>query len=145
MLLATTPRPRPIEPPVCPDPDKPCPGFRDHDLSFPLPEGGAARAEARSAPFFAVILKTAPKCAITEAERLAAQARFPSHKVFATRFECQNDVENNVTYTQIDAKHGFLAVYAGEERTGAEEVLAEARRHFPDANLRRMQVVFVYP
>jgi hypothetical protein len=132
---------------VCPDPARPCAGFRPHDLSFALPAAGAARAEDRSAPFYAVILRTAGRCAISERERLAAQALFPGRKVFATRFECDGDVENNVTYSGVDARYGFLAVYAGASRARADSALASVRAtgRFPGANLRRMQVVRVHP
>jgi hypothetical protein len=55
-------------------------------------------------------------------------------------------VENNVSYTGVDASHGFVAVYAGKFRSQAEETLAVAKlAGFPDANLRRMQVVLVSP
>lgn len=133
--------------PVCPVPARPCPGFRSHDLPFVLPAAGAARAEDRSQPFYAVILRTTPRCAIGERERLAAQALFPGRKVFATRFECDGDAENNVTYTGVDARYGFLAVYAGERRAQADSALARVRAtgRFPGANLRRMQVVRVHP
>ena len=131
---------------VCPDPARPCPGFKAHDLSFALPADGAARAEDRSAPFYAVILRTAGRCAVGERERLAAQALFPGRKVFATRWECDGDVENNVTYTGVDARYGFLAVYAGESRAQADTALARVRAtgRFPGANLRRMRVVQVH-
>ncbi|MET0400327.1 MAG: hypothetical protein ABW277_26290 [Longimicrobiaceae bacterium] len=132
---------------VCPDPARPCAGFRAHDLSFVLPAGGAARDEDRSAPFYAVVLRSAPRCAIGERERGAAQALFPHGKVFATRWECEGDVENNVTYTGVDDRYGFLAVYAGDTRARADAVLARVRAtgRFPGANLRRMQVVRVHP
>jgi hypothetical protein len=132
---------------ICPDPARPCAGFRAHDLSFVLPADGAARAEDRSAPFYAVILRTAGRCAVGERERLAAQAAFPGRKVFATRWECDGDVENNVTYTGVDVRYGFLAVYAGESRALADAALArvKATGRFPGANLRRMQVVRVHP
>lgn len=132
---------------VCPDPARPCPGFRSHDLSFEVPAGGAARAEDRSATFYAVVLRSGPRCSVGERERLAAQALFPRRKVFATRFECDDDVENNVTYTGVDARYGFLAVYGGETRAQAERVLASVREtgRFPGANLRRMRVVRVHP
>lgn len=131
---------------VCPDPARPCPGFKAHDLSFALPAAGAARAEDRSAPFYAVILRTVPRCAVGERERLAAQAQFPGRKVFATRFECDEDAENNVTYTGVDARYGFLAVYAGDSRAQADSALARVRAtgRFPGANLRRMRVVRVH-
>ncbi|HEX2091148.1 MAG TPA: hypothetical protein VHG28_02055 [Longimicrobiaceae bacterium] len=137
-----------VDPPgrVCPDPVRPCPGFRPHDLSFALPRDGAARAESRSEPFYAVILRSGPRCSVAERERLAAQALFPRHKVFATRFECDGDGENDVTYTGVDARYGFLAVYAGTTRAAAERVLAGVRAggRFPGANLRRMRAVRVH-
>ncbi len=132
---------------VCPDPAKPCAGFKENDLSFVLPKDGVARDEVKSPPFWAVILRTADPCTIQDKERAAAQALFPRNKVFHTRFECDGDVENNVTYTNVNAKFGFLAVYAGEERTAAEALLEQVKAagKFPGANLRRMQAVFVSP
>ena len=100
-----------VNSPVCADPQKPCAGFREHDLAFVLPQDGKARAEARSAPFFAVVLETTGACAGVEKERREIQSLFPRNKVFANRFECDGDVENNVRYTNTDAKHGFIAVY----------------------------------
>jgi hypothetical protein len=139
---AQAPQPR-----VCPDPAKPCAGFKDNDLSFPLPDGGRARAEARSAPFFAVILKTAERCKLEPGQARQVQRLFPRNKVFYTRFECDDDPENNVSYTSSNPKLGFLAVYAGEERAAAQEFLdqVDALGLFPGANLRRMQAVVVYP
>ena len=132
---------------VCPAPARPCAGFRSHDLYFVLPAGGAARAEDRSAPFYAVVLRSGPRCSVGERERLATQALFPRRKVFATRFECGGDAENNVTYTGVDARYGFLAVYAGGTRAEADAVLASVRaaNRFPGANLRLMRVVRVHP
>ena len=99
------------------------------------------------APFFAVILRTAERCGIKEAEQKGAQALFQRDKVFYVRFECDDDVENNVSYTNVNEKFGFLAVYAGEERAAAEELLAKVKvsGRFPGANLRRMQAVFNSP
>ena len=131
---------------VCPDPAAPCAGFRDHDLSFKRESTGVARAEERSAAFFAVILASAAPCAIDEKSRLQAQSRFPGRKVFSARFECDGDVENNVSYTNVDGKRAVLAVYAGATRDEAQKVLAEARANgYQGANVRRMQVVFVHP
>src|SRR5688572_21950238 len=110
---------------VCGDPAAPCPGFKPSDLSFPLPSDGKARAEARSAPFFAIILRTAEPCRIKETERLEVQALFPRNKVFTGTFECDGNSENNVTYTNVGAKHGFLAVHAGGNRPAALKLLAE--------------------
>lgn len=132
---------------ICFDPARPCSGFKAHDLSFALADDGKARGEQRSAPFFAVILQTPARCRASEKERQEAQAHFPGNKVFMTRFECDQDPENNVTYTNVDAKRGFIAVYGGENRAVAAEVLAKAKalNRFPGATLRRMEVVYVYP
>lgn len=131
---------------VCGDPARPCPGFRAHDLSFVVPADGA-RAEDRSLPFYAVILRSGPRCSIAERHRVAAQAVFPRRKVFSGRFECDGDAENNVRYTGVDARHAFLAVYAGDTPAAARRILAEvsAAGRFPGANLRRMQAVRVHP
>jgi hypothetical protein len=132
---------------VCADPARPCSGFKAHDLSFPLAGDTRARAEQRSEPFFAVVLATAERCRTREKDLAEIQALFPAHKVFATRFECDDNVENNVTYTNVDAKHGFVAVYAGPDRASAKRMLSrvKATGRFPGANVRRMQVVFVHP
>jgi hypothetical protein len=132
---------------VCPDPDAPCPGFREHDLSFTLPNDGVARAELSSQPFFAVLLRSGAACSIGEDQRRAVQAAFPGRKVFAHRFGCDDDVENNVTYSGVDRAFAFLAVYAGGDRAEADSTLAAvtASGAYPGANLRRMQVTFVSP
>jgi hypothetical protein len=132
---------------LCPDPAHPCAGFRAHDLSFVLPRGGVARAEARSDLFYAVVLRSGARCSIPERDREAAQRLFPARKVFSQRFECDDDVENNVSYTAVNPSRAFLAVYAGLTRRQADVVLAAVARtgRFPGANLRRMQVVYNYP
>jgi len=134
-------------PEVCPEPQEPCGAFKPHDLPFVREADGKARGEELSAPFLAVILKSAPPCTLGEPERGEAQAVFPRKKVFVLRFECDGDAENNVTYTNVDPRHAFVAVYAGRTREEAEETLAVARLtgRYPDANLRRMQVRFVSP
>jgi hypothetical protein len=143
LLLAASQRPGTL----CPDPAHPCAGFRAHDLSFVLPHDGAARAEVRSDRFYAVILRSGPKCSIPESARVAAQGRFPRRKVFSQRFECDGDIENNVTYTGVTPGRAFLAVYAGVTRSQADATLAAVVRthRFAGANLRRMQVVYNYP
>jgi hypothetical protein len=130
-----------------PDPARPLPGFKSHQLSFHVPADGVARAEYRSVPFFAVILKSARRCSLTEEERLAAQRLFPAAKVFATRFGCDEEPEDNVTYTNVNADFAFIALYAGQTSREADALLArvKATGRFPDANIRRMQAVMVYP
>jgi hypothetical protein len=129
------------------DPAKPYPGFKPHELSFETPKDEIARTEYRSEPFYAVILKTVPACSVTEAERTATQALWPGHKVFATRFGCDDNPEENITYTNVNAKVGFIAVYAGTTSAEANRLLAavKATGRFPGANIRRMQAVLVYP
>lgn len=134
-------------PRVCFEPARACPGFKANDLSFPLDREPRARAGQRSAPFFAVILKTTKRCALTAAEADAIQALFPDRKVFHTRFECDGDVENNVSYSNVDPNLGLIAVYAGEGRAAASEILAKVNsmKRFPGANLRNMQVIHNSP
>lgn len=128
------------------DPARPCPGTKPHDVCFARPTDGVARDEFRSAPFYAVILRTAAPCTISERERLAVQALFPRRKVFSLRFECDDDIENNVTYTNVNPRYGFMAVYASTSRERAAAFLrrVQASGRFPGANLRRMQAVLVY-
>lgn len=131
---------------ICPDPALPCGDFKPYEMPFRVPPSRRARAEERSAPFYAVILKTAARCGIPESERLSAQALFPGRKVFVSRFEC--DGEDNITYTTIDdGRHSVLAVSAGGTRREAQRFLAGVRGagRFPGAYLRRMQVVLVFP
>lgn len=131
---------------VCPDPARPCPGFRAHDISFARPADGLAKAEERSQPFFAVIVVSARPCSIAEAQRVRIQALFPARKVFSSRFECDGDVENNVKYTNVAGNAAFVAIHAGATRVEAQEVLAQAKaKGFAGANIRRMEAVFVHP
>jgi len=132
---------------VHPEPGASCRGFKPHHLCFDLPDDGVARAEYASQPFYAVILKTAARCSISENERLGVQALFPLSKVFAERFQCHDDVEESIRYTNVNEKVGFLAVHAGGTLKEANERLAQVRAtgRFPGANMRRMQAVFVFP
>ena len=131
---------------VCPDPKAPCldmGGFRDNELSFRLKSKfDFDRGQDRSQPFYAAILKSGELCKMQDAERVAIQAQFPSRKVFLHRHFCE-DFGDKVTYTNVNRKAGFIAVFAGKTEAEAKQFLAEARVKFPDANLRRMQVVIV--
>jgi hypothetical protein len=134
---------------VQPDPTVPkiaCQGFKPHELCFERPRDGLARTEYLSEPFYAVILKTTEPCAVAEEERLQAQALFPRSKVFSMRFQCDDNIEENITYTNVDAKFGFLAVHAGTTLEEAKKRLAEvnATGRFPGANIRKMQAKLVY-
>ena len=147
----------PPEAEVCPDPNAPCSSpafsFAEHDLSFVLPEKLAWQSVNPSKPFYAVLLASAgavypdpvdpddeTPCGgfVAERERLAVQARFPKRKVFASRHGC-----SMVWYNGVDDRFNVLAVYAGTSLEQAREVLRAARAlgAYPDANIRRMQVV----
>ena len=130
---------------VCPDPNRPCEGFKPNELSFVIAQPFKFdRGRDRSQPFFAVILKSGPLCGINDTERVAAQKQFPDAKVFLHRYFCE-DFGDKVTYTSINEKSGFVAVYAGETDADAAKVLAQAKAAgYADANLRRMAVTVVY-
>jgi hypothetical protein len=131
---------------VLPDPAVSCEVFKPHNLCFETPKDGVARGEYFSEPFYAVILRTAERCSIPEEERLQTQALFPRSKVFSMRFEC-TDVEEFITYTNVNDKFAFLAVYAGVTLNEASKRLAEVKAtgRFPGANIRKMQAVLVFP
>ena len=134
---------------VQPNPANACSNadFKPHELCFDTPKDGLARAEYLSEPFYAVILKTAERCTIAEEERVRAQGLFPQSKVFSMRFQCDDNIEENISYTNVNDKFGFLAVYAGATLKEANARLAEVKAagRFPGANIRRMQARLVYP
>lgn len=134
---------------VHPDPSSACGGggFKPHELCFETPKDGIARAEYLSEPFYAILLRTAERCTIPEDERLQTQGLFPQHKVFSMRFNCDDNIEENIGYTNVNDKFGFLAVYAGRTMTEANARLAQVKAtgRFPGANVRRMQARLVYP
>ncbi len=131
------------------NPAAPCPseGFKPHELCFGIPADGVARAEVVSKPFYAILLKTADRCTITEAERQKTQQLLPRTKVFSMRFMCDDDVEENITYSNVNDKFAFLAAYAGTTLKEAKAYLAEiqASGRFPGANIRKMQASRVSP
>ena len=132
-----------IHPPTSPA----CATFKPHELCFETPKDEIARAEYHSQPFYAVMLKTGERCGITEKERLEAQALFPRNKVFSTRFGCGDDAEENINYTNVSEKFGFLAAYAGPTPEDAAKLMHDVQTsgRFPGANIRKMQAVLVYP
>ena len=131
--------------PVCADPDRPCPGFKANELSFRIATSFKFdRGRDKSQPFYAVILKSAPICGLADVERARAQKLFPRAKVFLHRYFCE-DFGDKVTYSNVNEKSGFVAVYAGDSAAAAEPVLALAKASgYPDANIRRMEVIVVY-
>jgi len=138
---------------VCPDPARPCqasPAFRPNELSFSITKKFEFdRGRDRSQPFYGVILRSDKLCSIKEEERLKVQALFPSRKVFVHQLHCSEDGSGDfgekVTYTNVNRKVGFIAVYAGETEEEARKFLAEVKAgQFKDATLRRMQAEIVY-
>jgi hypothetical protein len=138
---------------ICGDPkDRGCvpqyEGFAPHDLPFLTGRaalGTGTRHE--SFEFYAVMLESVRAgtgaarggCAfVGEKKRLAAQRLFPRHKVFASRHLCAGNV---VAYEGAAADFNFMAVCGGRTEEEAQELLAEARRRFPGANVRRLKVV----
>src|SRR5215813_1711152 len=124
---------------VCGDPAHPCGDFKPNELSFKITKKfNFDRPQDKSAPFYAVILRSGELCKIGDDERVKTQALFPRNKVFLHRYFCE-DFNDKVTYTNINRKIGFVAVYAGETSGAANKLLSEAKAKFPDANIRRMQ------
>jgi hypothetical protein len=130
---------------VCADPDRPCPGFKANELSFSIATPFKFdRGRDKSQPFYAVMLKSAPICTLADDERARAQKVFPRAKVFLHRYFCE-DFGDKVTYSNVNEKSGFVAVYAGDTAAAAEPILALAKASgYPDANIRRLEVIVVY-
>jgi|SRR5215510_11262680 len=137
---------------VCPNPDTACQStysFKPYQLPFNIREKLVFGKTYKSVPFYAVVLQsvrtnTGADCShATEEQRLEAQALFPDRKVFASRFSCPEEL---VLYTSVNQDFNFLAVYAGATLAEAKQTLSKvkATRRFPQANIRKMQVVLEY-
>ena len=120
---------------------------KPHELRFELPNDQIARAEFRSEEFYAIILKSADRCSLQESDRLEVQQLFPHNKVFMERFGCDNDIEESITYTNVNPDYAFIAVFAGTDIETAKQLLGDMdlKKEFPGANIRKMQAVLVYP
>jgi hypothetical protein len=118
--------------------------FQPFELAFD--HGGPNSIIAESKPFYAIILRSVKlppdqsgcDSKFPEAERLEAQALFPTNKVFAKR--CDEPAQN--FYTNVADNTTFLSVYAGLTLTQAKALLkkVEATGKFPGATIRRMKV-----
>jgi hypothetical protein len=131
---------------ICPDPAHRCTGpFRPFDLTFALPADDVARASAPSLPFWAVILRSAPRCAVSAELAYRTQRAFPRRQVFGDRFGCED--EALISYVGVDTAHAFLAVYGGTTRREATTLRDSLRaaRAYPGATVRRLQAVLHYP
>ena len=131
---------------ICSNPNEKCrtsATFEPYDLPFRLPQNAVIYDTEM---FYAIILKSVrakdDDCGalIPETERLAAQALFPDHKVFASR--CTD--AGTLFYTGVSPNQQFMAVYAGATRAEAARMLAavKATGKFAGANLRQMRAGF---
>jgi hypothetical protein len=133
---------------VCGDPTVRCQTsveFQPYQLPFRIPANAVIW---ESEHFYAVILKSARdesrygNCDlfIPEAEREAAQALFPRHKVFTSR--CMEP--GDLFYEGVAQDARFMAVYAGRTRAEGQAMLekVKATGRFPGANLRRLRTGF---
>lgn len=127
---------------IYPDPKHTNPAFKPHDLPFQLPTPFTC---AKSVEFYAIILKTLPKCTMTEAERKRVQALFPKHKVFYADM-CSGDYKN-LMYTNVNDGYDFLAVYAGENMSQARKLATQVTQlgGFAGHNIRKMQAIAQLP
>ena len=155
-----TPKP-PAANAVCPDPARPCnhkeKEFDDWELSFKMPAKLKPNKTYNSAPFYALILRTyklqddcdgGEYIEAVEKERKELQRTEPGRKVFAS-YECPN--MGAVSYDfpgAYDAKRerslidNFLAIYAGETKEEAEELMGRLKAKYPNAQLKQMKATF---
>ena len=112
---------------VCPDPQRPCVDverFKPNELSFRiLKKFDFDRGQDRSTPFYAVILKSGELCKIPGRGAHRGAGAVPARKVFLHQYFCQ-DFGDKVTYTNVNRKAGFVAVYAGKTEAEAKAFLA---------------------
>ena len=112
---------------VCADPEKPCRRIQAERAVVRIAKPFAFdRGRDKSQPFYAVILMSGPLCGVADRERARAQQLFPRAKVFLHRHMCE-DFGDKVTYSNVNAKSGFVAVYGGETEADAQKMLAQAR------------------
>jgi hypothetical protein len=133
--------------------------WRPFNLSFITGRYDVSSDEpVRSQYFYAVILESVAAenkdggCNyVGEAKRLAAQKLFPHHKFFSSRNFCGDDdgavspdYNTLVIYEGARESANFLAVYGGTTRKAADEILAQAKKQYPGANIRRLRVSIVF-
>lgn len=124
-------------------------GFKDHELPFRIMAGEIAKPEDRSEEFWAVVLRSAAPCSISEDERVELQTYFQQHRVFMNRFGCDDEFGSDefMSYAGLDTERAFLAIYGGRERRHAEWLMAipMLQARYPDLAVVKMQAVMVYP
>lgn len=142
---------------VCSDPLNPChhkeKTFDDWELSFKMPAKLLPNKPYKSAPFYAVILKTyemnddcdgGEYIEAVEAERKKVQSDQPQRKVFAA-YQCPNmgavdyDFEGKLSANKESILIGnFLAIYSGATQSEAEKILQSVKDEYPDAVIKQM-------
>ncbi|HEY6119409.1 MAG TPA: hypothetical protein VIV66_05585 [Pyrinomonadaceae bacterium] len=144
--------------PVCANPQAPCQHknkeFAPYELSFRLPAKLRKNADYKSAPFYAVVLKTykdfeagGDGCdggefsTAIETERKAAQKLFSAQKVFAS-YQCPDMAAVQYVSGSKNLNDTFLAVFGGVSQAAAQLVLEKARARYPGATLERMQALY---
>ena len=138
---------------VCGDPSVSCQtsgGFGEEDLPIKVSGELEWMGEYKSKAFYAVILQSRPvieqknpaedECGgqFTASERQNAQALFPRNRVFSTAFGCYHFEHS---YTNVNYKFNFLAVYGGLTEAAANVIRAKALKSYPGANIRKMQAI----
>ena len=156
-----TPKPAQTANAVCPEPAKPChhkeKNFDDWELSFKMPAKLPPNKPVKSAPFYAVILKTyamGDDCdggeyiEAVETERKREQAMQLERKVFAA-YQCPNMGAVDYEFAgKWDAKKenvligNFIAIYAGKTKAEGEEALGFYKNSYPQAQLKQMTAVY---
>lgn len=146
---------------VCPDPAKPCrhkeKTFDDWELSFKMPPKLQPNKPYKSAAFYALILKTyetGDDCdggeyiEAVETERKNLQINYPERKAFAA-YQCPNmgavdyDFEGKWSAGKENIVIGnFLAIYAGETKAEAENLLSKIKTRYPEAAIKQMTATY---
>lgn len=142
---------------VCSDPKKPCQRkdkhFENWELSFKMPAKLQPNKPYKSAPFYALILKDyaadedcdgGEYVEAIEAERKEEQANQPIRKVFAS-YQCPDmaavdyDFAGKWTKDKESRAIGhFLAIYAGNTKAEADELLNSMKSNYPEAVVKQM-------
>lgn len=146
---------------ICPNPAKPCKHkekeFAEWELSFKMPAKLKGNTTYKSAPFYAVILKTYSMdddcdggefIEAAEKDRKKEQAMQLERKVFAS-YMCPNmDAVNYDFAGRMDAKKervildNFIAIYAGATQQEADMTLQSMKSEYPKAVLKRMTAMY---
>jgi len=144
--------------PICGNPRTPCQHkdkeFAPYELSFRMPARLRKNTDYKSAPFYAVVLKSykdfeagGEGCdggefsTAIETERKQAQKIFPDRKAFAG-YQCPDMAAVQYLSGRKTLDDTFLAVYGGTSQAEAQQVLDKARDRSPAATLKRMQALY---